>query len=111
MAKHSRGWTSSAQTGASMENLRAGWRFRVWAALAAGGVALIALGMATPAQAEYRVKPGGRGPLDRVPIGSIAFIDGDSLVLSMPTGDGGGSMGIYETVGGAPDRLLESFKA
>jgi hypothetical protein len=50
----------------------------------------------------------GRGPHDKVPAGSIAYIDGDSLIISIPTGDGGAAA-IYETVG-SPQVLLDLFK-
>jgi hypothetical protein len=71
------------------------------------GAGVLALAAAAPAQAEP-LRP--RGPHDKVPAGSVAYIEGASLIIAIPTKDGGGSAAIYETVGGAQE-LLEAFKA
>jgi hypothetical protein len=74
-------------------------------AVSAGVVAVAAM---TPAHADSQVR--SRGPHDKVPAGSVAYLDGDALVIVIPTHDRGGSAAIYDAVD-SPQELLDSFKS
>jgi hypothetical protein len=80
---------------------------RIFAAAASAG--LLALSMAGPAQAA----PTGaqaRGPLDKVPTGSLAYVDEHDLIITGPRAGGGGTIAFYEAVESG-QTLLDQLKA
>lgn len=80
---------------------------RSFAAAATAGILVLSLataGRAAPAEA----KP--RGPLDKVPAGSIALVGDHGLIIASPREGGGGSVAFYTAVDGG-QALLNQLKA